>query len=218
MGIASGAIVVGAMVAPLAVDARKPRPPKPVSITDATSGTGAAVDANGNLKVILPGAIDVVVPGGIGGATLDADGNLAVRAVPVAPQRPVATINDLVVQSGSNQQILFSGIGGDRLSITSLTFAAEGPNPGSVRMFVTAYSSSTPSDTCSDISGGNFGAGERFVVLVPIGQTVNLTYPTPLVYTAYADDPDLWCIAAAASGSPPAGYMVHVSGSGFLNY
>jgi hypothetical protein len=53
---------------------------------------------------------------------------------------------------------------------------------------------------------------------VPIGQTVNLTYPSPLVLTQYASDTDVWCVNAAVSRAPPAGYMVHVSGSGFFNY
>jgi hypothetical protein len=218
IGMVVGTALVVATVAPPMVGAKKPRPPKPVSITDAATNTGAGVDANGNLKVILPGAVDVNLPGGVGGAALDADGNLQVRAVPAAPERPVTTINDLVVQSGSTQQLLFSGTGGSRLSITSLTFAAEGPNAGSVRMFISVYVSSTAGDSCSNIGGGNFGAAERLVVLVPIGQTLNVVYPSPLVYSQYADDNDLWCIVASSSGSPPVGYMVHVSGSGFLNF
>ncbi len=63
-------------------------------------------------------------------------------------------------------------------------------------------------------TGASFGAAERFVVTVPVGQTLNVTYPTPLVYSAYAAAGKRYCVDVEGTG--PAGYTAHISASGFL--
>ena len=79
-------------------------------------------------------------------------------------------------------------------------------------MLVIAYvRSNNNMGDCETLSG--FGAAERFTVMVPVEQTVNLNFPSPLVWTQHADTDDYYCINVESFGGPT-GYTAHVSAYG----
>ena len=186
-----------------------------VTIKDPTTTSKARVDAgkvrigDGSGAVTIDGTVQVTD----GNGPLGVDGTVGARMV--APTTPWNPINDLTLNAGDTRRPMRSGTGATKLNLTSMTFAAAGANPGSVEILVVAYvkSDSTSAD-CETLSG--FGAAERFTVMVPVGDTVNVTWPSPLQYTAYADTNDFYCINVESFGGPT-GYTVHVSGAGFLS-
>lgn len=143
----------------------------------------------------------------------DGTGNLTVDMG--NPSVPLDTINDLTLHAGDTRRPMFAGVGFRKISMTSLIASAEGSTAGSVELLVVAYvkSNSTTGD-CETLSG--FGAAERFTVMVPVGQTVNLNWPSPLVWTQYSDANDYYCINVESYGGPT-GYTAHVSAYGFKN-
>lgn len=143
----------------------------------------------------------------------DGNGNLTVDMG--NPTTPLDTINDITLSSGDTRRQLFAGVGNRKISLTSLIASAEGGSAGSVKLLLIAYvkSNSTAGD-CETLSG--FGAAERFTVMVPVGQTVNLNWPSPLVWTQYADSNDYYCVNVESYGGPT-GYIAHVSAFGFKN-
>jgi len=132
-----------------------------------------------------------------------------------APSTPWNQINDIQVTGASPRAVLYTGLGPARLNFTSFTFSAEGSTAGTVRAFVIVYVSDTSSGNCLTLTGASFGAAERFVLTVPVGQTVNVVYPTPLVYSAYASAGRRFCIDVEGSG--PSGYVGHIHASGFVS-
>jgi hypothetical protein len=77
------------------------------------------------------------------------------------------------------------------------------------------YISNSAAGDCDSLSGASFSAAERFNIVVTVGQTVNLTYPSPLVYTAYGSTGNRYCVDVSATG--PSGYAAHIGASGFLS-
>jgi hypothetical protein len=143
------------------------------------------------------------------------DGNrLLVDNRPSAPKTPWNTINDQTLSASDTRRPMYASLGTPKLNITSVIASAEGSTAGSVELLFIAYvKSNSTSGDCETLSGG-FGAAERFTVMVPVGQTVNVTFPTPLQYTQYADSNDYWCFDVESYGGP-SGYTAHVTVSGF---
>ena len=175
-----------------------------VTVKDPLTSSKARVDT-GKLRV------------GDGSGPVTVDGNVTVGgtvgARMAAPTNQLDTINDLTVHSGDTRRPMFAGVGSKRVALTSLIASAEGSTAGSVELLIVAYvRSNSPSGDCETLSG--FGAAERFTVMVPVGQTVNLNFPSPLVWTQYADADDYYCINIESFGGPT-GYTAHVSAYGF---
>jgi hypothetical protein len=111
--------------------------------------------------------------------------------------------------------VLFAANVPTKLNLTSFTVATSGSTAGTVLLSVQVYVSDSSAGDCTTLSGALFGAAERFRVSVPVGQTVNIPYPTPLVYTAYGSTGDKYCVDVDGSG--PSGYTAYVSASGFTS-
>lgn len=142
----------------------------------------------------------------------DTSGRQLVSTVQEASAK-LDTINDQTLSAGDTRRAIFSGVGGKKVSLTSLVLSAEGGTAGSVKLMFIAYvKSNSTSGDCEGLSG--FGAAERFVVMVPVGQTVNVTWPSALVWTQYADSNDYYCIDAESYGGPT-GYGVHIAAYGY---
>lgn len=184
-----------------------------VTITDPSTTSKARVDS-GKLR-IGDGSGVVTVDGTVkatdGSGPLSIDGTVATRIAP--PTTGLDTINDLTVHAGDLQRPLFQGVGNKKVSLTSIVVSAEGANPGSVKLQFQVYvKQNSASGDCEGLSG--FGAAERFVVMVPVGQTINLNFPSTLTWTQYADADDYYCINAV-SGGGPSGYITHIAAYGF---
>ena len=177
-----------------------------VTVKDPSTSSKARVDA-GKLRV-GDGSGPVTVDG-----TVKVQGSVNVDARLAAPTNQLDTINDLTLHSGDTRRSMFAGVGNKRVALTSLIASAEGGTAGSVELLVIAYvKSGSASGDCETLSG--FGAAERFTVMVPVGQTVNLNFPSPLVWTQYAGADDYYCINVESYGGPT-GYTAHVSAYGF---
>jgi len=147
------------------------------------------------------------------GKQLVGDGSGALDVVPAPPALPLDTINDLTLSSGDTRRQMFAGVGGRKVTLTSLIASAEGSTAGSVELLVIAYiKSNSATGDCETLSG--FGAAERFTVMVPVGQTVNLNWPSGLVWSQYSDSNDFYCIDVESYGGP-SGYTAHVSAFGY---
>ena len=148
-------------------------------------------------------------------AKVNADGSRPVTTRPAMPVTPLDAINDLTLHAGDTRRPVFAGLGFRKVTLTSVIASAEGSTAGSVELLVVAYvkSNSTTGD-CETLSG--FGAAERFTIMVPVGQTVNLTWPTGLFWTQYADANDYYCINVESFGGPT-GYTAHFSAYGYRN-
>ena len=148
---------------------------------------------------------------GDGSGSLTVDGTVSSRAA--SPTNALDTINDLTLHSGDTRRPMFSGVGNRKIVLTSLIASAEGSTAGSVELLVVAYvKSNSVSGDCETLSG--FGAAERFTVMVPVGTTENITWPTGLVWTQYADADDFYCINVESFGGPT-GYTAHFSAYGY---
>jgi hypothetical protein len=206
-----GTRLVGDGSGPLTVDGH---------VTAAVTGAVTASDGSGPLTVdgtvkVANGTGPLTVDGTVkvanGTGPLSIDGT--VRSQPVAPATPWNQINDIQVSSSTSRAVLYSTLGPQKLALTSFTFAVEGPNAGTARAFVIVYVSDSSAGNCLTLTGASFGAAERFVVTAPVGQTVNVTYPTPLVYSVYAGSGKRYCVDVEGTG--PASFVGHVSASGF---
>jgi hypothetical protein len=146
-------------------------------------------------------------------AKVDSGGHSLVAQTMANPVTPLDTINDLTLSAADTRRPLFSGTGNRKVSLTSIVTSAEGGSAGSVKLLFIAYvkSASTTGD-CEGLSG--FGAAERFTVMVPVGETVNLTFPTALSWTQYAGANDFYCIDVESYGGP-SGYIAHIGAFGF---
>lgn len=161
----------------------------------------ATVAKNGSLKV------------GDGSGPLTVDGTVSTR--PTVPGTPWNTVNGMTLSSGTTSGVLYGGEGNTKLYLSSFSAAGSGPNAGFVRVFLSVYVSDTLSDSCSNIGGGDFGAAERFSLTVPIGDTHQQVYPTPLVYSAYAEKGDRLCVVVSAS-STSSGWSADIAAQGYL--
>jgi hypothetical protein len=129
------------------------------------------------------------------------------------PNASLDTINDLTLSAADTRRPMFTGVGGRKVALTSIILSAEGGTAGSVKLLFIAYiKSNSASGDCEGLSG--FGAAERFTAMVPVGQTVNLNFPSPLTWSQYADADDYYCVDVESYGGP-SGYTVHISAYGF---
>ena len=208
------AVCAGAVLMPVAVGAATG---SLVNITDpVTAANKAKVSNKGQLYVTeadpYTGAFAKV---DATGKQLVGDGSGALDVVQANPATPLDTINDLTLNSGDTRRPAFAGLGFRKITLTSLIASAEGSTAGSVELLVIAnVKSNSTSGDCETLSG--FGAAERFTVMVPVGQTVNITWPTGLVWTQYADANDYYCIDVESFGGPT-GYTAHFSAYGYRN-
>jgi hypothetical protein len=172
------------------------------SLVRLTDGTGKVAQVSG--------AGHLLVGDGSGPITVDG----AVAARPVAPAQPWNTVNAVGLSASNSEDVVYGGVIGHPVNITSFSAAA---TSGSAIVHVQVLVNGDAGGSCYGVSGptGNFAAAERFTVAVPTGQTVVLTYPTPLVYTAYGDKGKIFCVMASASGS--SGFEVTVNASGFVS-
>ena len=149
------------------------------------------------------------------GKQLVGDGVGALDVVNAMPAQPLDAINDLTLHAGDTRRPAFAGIGFRKVSLTSVIASAEGSTAGSVELLVVAYvKSNSATGDCETLSG--FGAAERFTIMVPVGQTVNLNWPTGLHWTQYADANDYYCVNVESYGGP-SGYTAHFSAYGYRN-
>lgn len=129
-----------------------------------------------------------------------------------APATPWNTGNHVQVGETLNYQpVIFQGFGLSKLALTAMTFANEGNS--AVPVEVTVMLSDDRDEDCRTWATGNFAAGERFLVSAPAHDTVQLTWPTPLVYSGRRESGKFCVIAdprAATSGT------IYISASGFL--
>jgi hypothetical protein len=192
----------------------------PITVQAATGSAVNIVDkinVTSKARVTAKGTLFVNETDPITGALgrVDAAGNRTVTSSMANPTTPLDTINDLTLHSGDTRRPMFAGVGFRKISLTSLIASAEGATAGSVELLVIAYvKSNSTSGDCETLSG--FGAAERFTVMVPVGQTVNLNWPSPLVWTQYADADDYYCIDVESFGGPT-GYTAHFSAYGYRN-
>jgi uncharacterized membrane protein len=146
---------------------------------------------------------------------VNSDGSVGCQAVVTAPANPWNQVNDVVISAGSSQDVLYQNLVPAKLNLTSITIAAFGSTAGSVSVHFQVYISDSSSGDCVALTGATFSAAERFTVAVPVGQSLNITYPTPLVYTAYGSTGNKYCVDV--SGSGPSGWSAEVSASGYLS-
>ena len=199
-----GTRLVGDGKGPLTVDGK-------VTATDGSGPLtvdGAVTASDGSGPLTVDGKVEVAN----GGSPLSVAGT--VKAQPVTPGTPWNQVNDIAVNGAAPLAVLYTGLGQQKLALTSFTVAAEGSTAGTVRLFVIVYVSDSDTGNCLALTGASFAAAERFVVTVPVGQTVNITYPTPLVLSNYADANIRYCVDVEGSG--PSSFVAHISGSGFL--
>jgi hypothetical protein len=208
------AICITAIAAPVAVYAAQTG--EPVNITDKMDATRRTrVTEKGTLLVTGTDSTTGSRARVVEGKSLVGDGSGNLTMDMGAPGKPFDAINDLTLHSGDTRRPVAAGVGFRELSLTSVIASAEGSTAGSVELLVVAYvkSNSTTGD-CETLSG--FGAAERFTIMVPVGQTVNINWPSPLVWTQYADANDYYCINVESFGGPT-GYTAHFSAYGFRN-
>jgi hypothetical protein len=188
-----------------------------VHISDPTYPSREAHVTTGGKLYVGDGSGALTVDGKVkvtdGSGALSVDGT--VKARPVAPAQPWNPVNYVAVSAGASRAALFSALVPTKLNLTSFTVAAGGATAGAVTLDVQVYVSDSGAGDCVALTGASFGAAERFRVFVPVGQTVNLAYPTPLVYTAYGSTGDRYCVDV--SGSGPTGYSAYIAASGFLS-
>lgn len=210
--LAAGVCLVTLLV-PTTVDAAG------AALTRITDGTGpvARVDPKGRLAV-GDGTGPLTVDGRVG-----VTGNVGVTSLPpvsgsvdARPARPIKTwmnINGTNLSAADTSEILYAGQANERLNLTTFSVSAKGPNPGSVALHAQVLVGG-PTDSCSDIGGGNFGAAERFDVVVTIGDTVVETFPSALSWTQFGTGEDRFCVQVSATG--PSGWSASVLANGYL--
>lgn len=208
------AVCAAAILTPVAVNAAATG--DPINITDKVNATSKArVTTKGTLWVNETDPITANVSRVIDGKRLVGDGTGPLTVDMGVPSQPLDAINDLTLHSGDTRRPVFAGLGFRKIALTSVIASAEGSTAGSVELLVVAYvKSNSTSGDCETLSG--FGAAERFTIMVPVGETVNLTWPSPLVWTQYADANDYYCINVESFGGPT-GYTAHFSAYGFRN-
>lgn len=186
-----------------------------VRISDG-SGKVAQVDPTGHLYV-TDGKGPLTVDGGVkvtnGSSSLKVSGTVDARVA--TPAHPWNTVNGVNLSAGTPSAVLYSGIAGTRLNITSFTYASDGSTPGTISLNLQVYVSDSAAGDCTTLTGATFGAAERFEVTEQVGNTTNLVYPSPLVYTQYGSTGSRYCVKVSATG--PSGFGLHIGASGFLS-
>jgi putative exporter of polyketide antibiotics len=110
---------------------------------------------------------------------------------------------------------VFSGVGHNKVALTSMVLTADPTGTsGAVRVGIVATVKANSATGDCHTGAGFTSLGEQFKVNVVTGTTLNLTWPSPLVWTASADADDFWCVNVVVLGGP-AGYALHVAAYGF---
>lgn len=171
------------------------------TLTRITDGSGpvAKVDSTGKLAV------------GDGSGPLTVDGTVAAR--PARATQPWMNVNGTTLNAATASRILYAGVAKTKLNLTTFSASVPAGNAGSVTVHVQVLVAG-PTASCDDLGGGGFGAAERFTIVVPVGQTVVETFPSPLTWTAYGTGEDRFCVQV--SGSGPTGWSAYVLANGFL--
>ncbi len=146
-------------------------------------------------------------------AKVDASGKLAVAAPPSAASRPWMNVNGTSVNGANPSEVLYSGVVKDQLNLTTFSVSSAPGTAGSVTLHAQVLVGD-PGDSCDDLSGGSFGAAERFTIVVPVGGTVVETFPSPLTWSQYGEGNDPFCVQV--SGSGPSGWTAYILANGFL--
>lgn len=170
-----------------------------VRLTDG-SGKVAQVDRSGHL----------FITDGRGHLTVDG----SVRATTRAPGTPFDTVNGVPISNGDSTGTVYAGSGNrQKLNLTSFSAANFSSSP--MRIDMQVYVANAPGGSCSNIFGpGSFAAAERFSIAVPANDTVTLTYPSPLVLSAYAQPGKTWCVDV--SGSGVGSWSANIGASGYV--
>jgi hypothetical protein len=139
--------------------------------------------------------------------------NGSVQATTHTPGRPFDTVNGVPISSGVQGNV-YAGHGNKvKLNLTSFTAANLSNSP--LRIDMQVYVAEASGGNCSNIFGaGSFAAAERFTIEVPANDTITLTYPTPLVLSAYARPGKTWCVNVTGSGAN--GWTANVSANGYV--
>jgi len=217
VAVASGlALLAPTLLAPVGVNAATG---STVNIVDPlSSARKARVTTTGQLSVAdidpVSGSLGRVTQGvrwvGDGSGPLTVDGSVR----PAAPSTPWRTINDVLLSASIPRVPIYVGSGTGKLALTSMTLGATAPSGGSVLVYLKVYLSNTSGGDCQTLGGATFGAGERLPIVVPVGQSISLSWPTPLSYTVFGTAGRRYCVDLE-SLSGPSGYTVYAGASGY---
>jgi hypothetical protein len=192
-----------------------------VSITDAHHKHIVKVSKSGALSVSLgSNPIPVKLAGKplavSGSVTSKVSGTVSVNGLvsPAIPATPLYAEGSVPGNSGSDG-FVWQGSKATRIAITSIILSASGSTDGDASGYLAFYSQTTPNISCSDVSGHGFGIGERLPLSVPVGQTTEVTFPTPMVWGGDLDVGGSNCITMEAGG--PAADEITYAVNGFLD-
>ena len=183
------------------------------ALTRITDGSGpvARIDQRGKLAV-GDGAGRLTVDGRVGVSSLPpVSGTVTTRPGPAT--RPWMNVNGTTLNAANPARILYAGVANQKLNLTTFSASVPSGNAGSVTIHAQVLVGD-PTANCDNIGGGGFGAAERFTIVVPVGETVVETFPSPLTWTAYGQGADKFCVQLTGSG--PTGWSAYVLANGFL--
>ena len=130
-----------------------------VRISDG-SGKVAQVDPTGHLY-ITDGKGPLTVDGGVkvtnGSSSLKVSGTVDARVA--TPAHPWNTVNGVNLSAGNPSAVLYSGIVGTRLNITSFTYASDGSTPGTISLNLQVYVSDSAAGDCTTLTGSDVRRG-----------------------------------------------------------
>lgn len=126
----------------------------------------------------------------------------AVRGAYVEAVQPSRPFNGSV--NGENGSVSLGPGSSGVLGVTAITLTNLGSAARTIFVFAPIFSSGFGCGS-TNVIGGGF---PRFYVIVPAGQTVHLTYPTPMVYPPISGQS---CIAFSGATN------VDITVNGFLN-
>jgi hypothetical protein len=208
------ALCAAAVLAPVAVNAATG---SFVNIVDpVNTGSKARVTPKGTLEVNetdpTTGKVAHVTTDG---RRLVGDGSGPLSVDMAVPGKPLGTTGDVIVDASTTPANLFSGVGRSKVALTSMILTADPGTAGtSIRVGIVATIKANSTTGDCHTGAGFTSLGEQVKVNIPVGTTLNLTWPTPLLWTSSADADDFFCINVVALGGP-AGYTLHVAAYGF---
>jgi hypothetical protein len=148
------------------------------------------------------------------GRRLVGDGTGPLSVDMAVPGSPLGTVGDIINDSANPRRMLFSGVGTHKVALTSVILTAQAGAAGTIRAALVAHvKANSVSGDCETLAGFT-ALGEQVKVDVAVGQSINLTWPTPLVWTGLADADDFYCVDVYTFGGP-ASYQLHTGAYGF---
>lgn len=151
------------------------------------------------------------------GRRLVGDGSGALDVVQAPPAKQFATRDLVRLNAADNRQVLATGVGTRKLTLTSLVVTTSGGVADTqVQLQFTVYVKPNASTGSCDPSATGFTAAEQFLVFVPMNDTRNVTWPTGFTLTSAADANDLYCFAVDAYNTP-ANATTNVAAYGYYN-